>query len=73
MYPKHTLMYLSYHFNIRPHQYTMPYLMLLNNLQLSCFNSQLKVILIVSIVLLSKYSVQYAVYYFNDFIMLYMY
>ena len=68
MYPKHALMYSSNHFNIQPHQYTMPYLLchVLNP------NSK-SMLLIASILLLSMYSVQYTVYYFNDFIMFYMY
>ena len=63
------------HFNIQPNQYTMPYLMLLKNLQLCHFlnpNSK-SMLLIASILLLSMYSVQYTVYYFNDFIKFYMY
>ena len=75
MYPKHALMYSSNHFNIQPHQYTMHYLMLLKNLQLCrVLNPNSKsMLLIASILLLSRYSVQYTGYYFNDCIMFYMY
>ena len=51
----------------------------LNALIIKCFithvlnpNSK-SMLLIASILLLSRYSVQYTVYYFNDFIMFYMY
>ena len=69
------LMYSSNHFNIQPHQYTMHYLMLLKNLQLChVLNPNSKsMLLIASMLLLSRFSVQYTVYYFNDFIMFYMY
>ena len=70
MYPKHALMYSSNHFNIQPHQYTMPYLMLLKNLQLChVLNPNSKsMLLIASILLLPRYSVQYTGYYFNDYL-----
>ena len=72
MYPKHALMYSSNHFNIQPHRYTMHYLMLLKNLQLChVLNPNSKSMLIIASILLL--SVHYTVYYFNDFIMFYMY
>ena len=57
MHPKHELIYSSNHFNIQPHQYTMPYLMLLHNQKLChVLNlNSMSMLLVASILLLSKY------------------
>ena len=56
-------------------QYTVPYLMLIKNLQIChvlILNSK-SMLLIASMLLLSKYIVNYTFYYFNDFIIFDMY
>ena len=61
--PKARINVFKQSFNIQPHQY---YSHVLNP------NSK-SMLLMASILLLSRYSVLYTVYYFNDFIMFYMY